>query len=392
MRRTLLGILTFLLVCSTASCTRHPVTDPSPQAEDPFTYPFVRQTHVKRTPGAPYSRYKALYLVTEDFEPEEKSAEEIREISGILRFSSDLGARYGVPWTHFVLASSLAPAFVSKDADTRAAGADLVEAMRSALRGGDDCELHVHHAPDAEFMEYLKTSGIAPKETDERLRVRDSFLRDLPGYRQRKSFFFSAFDLAGYKELVYRLVCGKRFLERALYDDREQVTAFRPGAFDAGSTEDDVYVFYTALKAAGFAANSGLTAGTIGTPGFHVGNSPGKNVADVASGDGSIFEISPTSCPGGAINPVVSEDYEALANAGAPDEIPVIVSVFHLNHLQRGYVYNRDAGDPEQQRAKVDETRERLEAHFREVAALRDRKVLYPVTIRELMGILSEQH
>jgi hypothetical protein len=235
----------------------------------------------------------------------------------------------------------------------------------------------------------MRATGIAPRQSSERDRVRNSAIKGVPGYRQRESFFFSAFDLAGYRELVYRLVCGKRFLERTLYDGKREVEAFRPGSFDAGSTEQESYIYYTALAAAGLRANSGITVGALGTNTFHVGSEPGRNVARVTSGSGPVLELSPIAFPGGAINPVVPVDYEALAGSGSPDEMPVIVSVFHLNHLQTVFISNQTP-DPEQTEAKTIELRSALEDHFRTIAELRDQHVLYPITMRELIEILSE--
>src|SRR5262245_11405373 len=101
MRRAVPLLLACSLVFATASCNRRrSAHEPAPAAtvDDPFAYPFVRQIHVPRKPDAPYAGYKALYLITEDFEPYEKTPEEIREITGILGEADALATTYHVPW------------------------------------------------------------------------------------------------------------------------------------------------------------------------------------------------------------------------------------------------------------------------------------------------------
>jgi len=92
------------------------------------------------------------------------------------------------------------------------------------------------------------------------------------------------------------------------------------------------------------------------------------------------MEISPTSGPGGYVNPVLPNDLLKLANS-VNDEMPVIMSVYHLGSLQ-----------PEQSEgsARAQNERQVLESHFKTVADLASKKVLYPVTIRQLLAILSE--
>jgi hypothetical protein len=59
--------------------------------------------------------------------------------------------------------------------------------------------------------------------------------------------------------------------------------------------------------------------------------------------------------------------------------MPVIVAVYHLGALQRT--------------TEADLSRERsaVEAHMKYVAELASKKILYPITIRGLLAIISEQ-
>src|SRR5260370_28961844 len=84
-------------------------------AENPFTYPFIKTIHLHRQPGKPYSDYKALYLLTEDFEPIIKSQEDLQQIQDALGLASDLTSRYSVPWAHCVYVNVLAPVYIGDD-------------------------------------------------------------------------------------------------------------------------------------------------------------------------------------------------------------------------------------------------------------------------------------
>jgi len=60
----------------------------------------------------------------------------------------------------------------------------------------------------------------------------------------------------------------------------------------------------------------------------------------------------------------------------------VIVSVYHLATLQ---------ADSDEPGGKVQDKRAALEKHFQTVADLVAKKVLYPVTFRRMLAILSEK-
>src|SRR6266404_218426 len=85
-------ILPFLLIIS---CSK-------PAAENPFSYSFIKQLHLTRQQGRPFSDYKAFYLLTEDFEPLVESAADIDHMREVLKFAFGLRTQYKVPWTHFV--------------------------------------------------------------------------------------------------------------------------------------------------------------------------------------------------------------------------------------------------------------------------------------------------
>jgi hypothetical protein len=67
--------------------------------------------------------------------------------------------------------------------------------------------------------------------------------------------------------------------------------------------------------------------------------------------------------------------------------MPVIVSVYHLNSLQttEGYPDNPAKSD-----AQLQTERDTLERHFETVAELAAAKIIYPITLRELLEIISE--
>src|SRR5262249_35091055 len=161
------------------------------------------------------------------------------------------------------------------------------------------------------------------------------------------------------------LTYGKQFLEEKVYDGQPRVLAFRPGGWDHGSTAQDTDIYFRALRDSGIAANSGLSVGTFKTARWSIGNSPGHNLARVKVEDNSIVEVSPTSGPGGYINPALDSDLGKLA--GRPgDEIRVIVSVYHVGSLQRYQIEEAGSGerDPESYEAKVKKEHQALERHL----------------------------
>ena len=350
-----------------------------PQAEKPFEYAFIKPLHLKQQAGKLYSDYRAFYLLTEDFEPSVESSVDVERIREVLKIASSLSSTYRVPWTHFVDANALALAFVSDDQELRVACQAMISDLKNMAAGGDDCELHLHGPLNSKLVEQLKSQH--------RLRLPRSLDEVDQPYRQRRSFFFRTYHDAGYRELVTSLAYGKSFLENALYDGNKTVIAFRPGGWDHGSSSQETLLYFHALGDAGLTANSGLSTGDFGGQNWRVGNDPGHNLATIAVGEKTLFEVSPTAGPGGYINPVLPNDLRRLATAAA-DEIPVIVAVYHLGALQR----TKRAIEEGTQRsdAELQAERDALEQHFRTVADLTAAKILYPITLRELLSIIPE--
>ena len=348
-------------------------------AENPFSYPFIRPLHLKREAGKPYSEYRAFYVLTEDFEPAVESASDLDGIREVLKFASDLSSQYNIPWTHFVDVNALGPAFLSDDQQLKQRCQAMIADLARMTDAGDDCELHLHGPMSRELLDYVRA--------DEKLHINQSGIDEARSYRQRKSFFFQSFHLQGYRQLVSSLSYGKKLLERCIYDGKKQVLAFRPGGWDHGSSAEDTLVYFLALSAAGLTANSGLSTGNFGDPNWRVGNDPGHNLATVLAGEELLFEVSPTAGPGGYVNPVLPSDLNKLSRS-INDEMVVIVVVYHLAALQRS---TRAPDDLNRSEADLQKEREALEMHFKTVADLTAAKVLYPVTLRELLATISEQ-
>lgn len=349
-----------------------------PAAENPFAYSFVKPLHLKRVEGKPYSGYRAFYLLTEDFEPVVESASDVESIRAVLTFASSLSSKYKVPWTHFVDVNALAPAFVADDQELKHACESMIGDLKTMTQNADDCELHLHGPLNSRLLELLKTQH----------RIRLPRLRNESDqrYRQRKSFFFQSFYRSGYRELVSSLTYGKSFLESVVYDAKQEVRAFRPGGWDHGGDSQDTLLYFHALIDAGLTANSGLSTGEFGGQNWRVGNDPGHNLASITLDDKTIVEVSPTAGPGAYLNPVLPHDLTKFSSA-AGDEMAVIVAVYHLGGLQK----TKRALDDRTQRsdAELEAEREALDLHFRRVADLTERKILYPITLRELLAIIS---
>ena len=314
MRRCCYVLLVSWCCLAALSCSRNKV-------EDPFTYPFVKEIHIKPAPDKPYGNYKALYLLTEDLEPYLTSPAQIDEAREALGFAADLSTKNSVPWTHFVDISAFEPAFVSGDDAAKSGCRALLGDLKGMVEKGDDAELHLHGPMSGRFIDVLRA--------EEKHSVRVKSIEDAVSYRQRKSFFFNSFYRGGYREIVLSLTYGKYALERYLYDGKEQVLAFRPGGWDQGGTEQDALIYFSALSASGLVANSGVAVGNFGGPDWRVGSDPGHNVASIQVGEKEIIEVSPTRGPGGYITPVLPNDLLKLSNA-VRNEIPVIVAVYHL--------------------------------------------------------------
>lgn len=361
-----------LFLLHTAGCSKKPV-------ENPFQYTFIKPLHLKQVPDKPYSGFKAFYVLTEDFEPLSESALDLEAIRDVLKFASDLSAQYHVPWTHFVDVNALYPAFFADDPQLKLEGLGMISDLTRMSVAQDDIELHLHGPLNRQLLDYVRA--------EEKLRIKTSGADESQPYRQRRSFFFQSYYHEGYRELVASLSYGKKLLERHLLDDKKQILAFRPGGWDHGDTEQDTLLYFHALSDSGLIANSGLATGKFGTADWRVGGDPGHNFASVTLGDHRITEISPTAGPGGYVNPVLPNDFAKLANA-TKDEMPIIVSVYHLSALQKT---KADAAKPPRSEADLQLERETLARHFKTVADLTAARVLYPITIRDLLTIISDQ-
>lgn len=353
------------------------------QPEDPFHYPFVREIHISRDRAGPYNNARALYLLTEDLEPSLKSVAEVEDVRGVLRYASDLSAEYGIPWTHFVDISAFESAFVSNEDPLKTGCRSLLDDLKHMIERGDDGQLHLHGQLSGRMREFLRA--------EEKLRAGTHTIEDRLSYRQRKSFFFDSFYRRGYRELVLSLTYGKYAIDRYLYDGQSQVVAFRPGGWDHGSSEQDTLLYFSALASCGFAANSGLSTGHFGSSDWHVGDDPGHNLASIQIGESKVLEISPTRAPGAYLNPVLPNDLQKLSRV-TTNELPVIVSVYHLGALQKtaSQAQGTILSDDDDNR-RIAEERDSLRRHFEMVSDLRARGVLYPVTMRQLLTILSTQ-
>jgi hypothetical protein len=366
------SLITVLFLIIAAACSK-------PAPENPFNYPFIKQLHLKRQADKPYSDYKAFYLLTEDFEPVVESAIDLDGIREVLKFASNLSSKYQIHWTHFVDANSLAPAFVSDNQDLKQKCQSMIGDLKAMAEAGDDCELHLHGPLNFTLIERLRSQ--------EKLHIRG--LREaVDHYRQRRSFFYQSVYRGGYRELVSSLTYGKRLLETSLYDGNKQVLAFRPGGWDHGSSQRDTLLYFQALGDAGLIANSGLSQGDFDGKNWRVGNDPGRNLATVFAGDKKLVEVSPTAGPGGYLNPVLPHDLNALASS-VKDQMVVIVAVYHLGGLQPSKRSSNDS--PPRSEGELQAERVALEQHFKTVADLTAAKTLYPITLRELLAIISEQ-
>jgi hypothetical protein len=377
-----LFLITLSLLPGAGACSKQPAQDARTSAvnsEDPFTYPFVKELHLKRRADKAYGSYKAFYLLTEDFEPRIESVSDLDSIRDVLKFASGLSSNHRVPWTHFVDVNTLVPAFVSDDSAIKERCNQVIADLAAMTAAGDDCELHLHGPMNPELASYLRAQ--------EKLHVKESGVVDAEPYRQRRSFFFNSFYVRGYREMVASLTYGKRLLEKSIYNGTKQVLAFRPGGWDHGANSQDTLLYFYALRDAGLIANSGLSVGDFGGKNFRVGNDPGHNIAFVLAGEQKIFEVSPTAGPGAYVNPVLPNDLNRLANS-VRDEMPVIVAVYHLGALQK--TSSMSEGTPKSD-AEIGAERDKLELHFKTVSELAASKVLYTITLRELLAILSEQ-
>ncbi len=363
------GLACFLIAVSllsmSAACSKS-------APENPFNYSFIKQLHLKQQSGKPHSDYKAFYVLTEDFEPAVESASDVSSIRDVLKFASSVGAKYGVPWTHFVDVNALSPAFVSEDQQLKTSCQAMIADLKAMSSAGDDCELHLHGPLVPQLMDFASAQ--------DKLHIKGSAVENAQPYRQRQSFFFHSFYRSGYRQLVASLTYAKKLLEQVIYDGQKEVIAFRPGGWDHGSTSQDTFLYFEALSASGLMANSGLSIGHFGGTDWRIGNDPGRNLAAVMVGEKRLFEVSPTAGPGGYVNPVSPSDLAKLAGS-ARDEMPVIVAVYHLGALQQ------TAGSE----ADINKQREALEEHFKNVAELASRKIVYPITLRALLEIMSEQ-
>jgi len=85
---------------------------------------------------------------------------------------------------------------------------------------------------------------------------------------------------------------------------------------------------------------------------------------------------------------VLPQDLPRLAGS-MNDEMVVIVAVYHLGALQKSKGGSGDSPPPSEE--QLESERRALEQHFKTVANLTAAKVLYPITLRELLAIIVEQ-
>lgn len=346
--------------------------------ENPFNYPFITTLHMKQETGMPHTEYRAFYVLTEDFEPTVESTSDLDGIREVLKFASNLSAQYHIPWTHFIDVNALAPAFISDDLELKQRCRAMIGDLAAMTSASDDCELHMHGPMNPALLDYARSEG--------KIHLKQSGAEESQPYRQRKSYFFQSFYGQGYRQLVASLTYGKRLLERSVYDGKKQVLAFRPGGWDHGDSEQDTLRYFHALRDSGLMSNSGLSTGHFGGPDWRVGNGPGLNIAKVALGEKTLFEVSPTAGPGGYLNPVLTSDLNKLASS-VKNEMAVIVAVYHLGALQQTTRGNQIA----RSEAELEAERNLLELHFKTVAELADSKILYPITLRDLLAIIAAQ-
>ena len=155
---------------------------------------------------------------------------------------------------------------------------------------------------------------------------------------------------------------------------------------DHGGSDQDTLLYFNALSDSGLIANSGLSTGEFRGQNWRIGNDPGRNLATILVSEKRLFEVSPTAGPGGYVNPVMPNDLNKLANS-VKDEIAVIVAVYHLGALQQTTRGNQIA----RSEAELEAERNLLELHFKTVAELADSKILYPITLRDLLAIIAAQ-
>ncbi|HJQ22511.1 MAG TPA: hypothetical protein VKA60_01260 [Blastocatellia bacterium] len=354
-----------------------------PAIENPFTYPFIKEIRLERKAGTPYSEYKALYLLTEDFEPQVDSVTDVDSMREGLRFADELSKQYNIPWTHFIDVNVLAPAFIGEDAALASRTREMIADLKTMVARGDDCQLHLHGAMDEQLVAALKQI--------EKLHGKATCNKSMKAYRQRNSFFFNAFYNQGYRQMVVSLRYGKRLLEQSIYDNKQPVLAFRPGGWDHGSSMQDTRLYYAGLLAAGLRANSGLSIGNFAATNWRVGNGVGHNLASVTVDDKTLIEVSPTAAPGGYVNPVIATNIRELAeSAKNKDTLPVIVSVYHLSGLQKTADHAAEAeAQPGPGQQSIEQQRDALERHFQLLAELRAQKIIYPITLRELLALVA---
>ena len=129
MKRRATIVLILVTALLTTACSKQ-------KAENPFAYPFIKELHIKRQAGKPYSEYKAFYLLTEDFEPRVETAGDVQEIRSVLKYALSLASQYKIPWTHFVDVNALAPAFISDDQRLKQECLALIGDSTNAVREG----------------------------------------------------------------------------------------------------------------------------------------------------------------------------------------------------------------------------------------------------------------
>jgi hypothetical protein len=349
---------------------------------DPYKYPYVKTFHIKRVKDKPYSKYKAFYLITEDLEFGLHHKEQAENCLKGLAIASSLSKQYGIHWTHFLDVNKLKGLVVTTDSEVTEQTKKAVAMLSEMVNSGDDIEEHLHRPMDEEMLQTLKAEHPINIDLDE--------LKTILPYRQSKNFFFRTALEPAYKDLVENFLYGKELLEKTFYSNGQKVLAFRPGGWDHGENQDETLIYFGALQKAGLRASSGLASGTYRTANWKVGAVPRQNLVTINLDKGQILELSPNTGEGGFFNPRTKKDLEKIiaSISTIDDEIPVIVSVDHLNDYYDPREYEK--GLTPQQIAKETEHRfELLTEHFKTVADYRSKEILYPITLRELVSIID---
>lgn len=376
--KSLVFILVFLLLL--ACSNKEKIS--SIEEQDPFKYPYIKTFHIQRNKDKPYSKYKAFYLITEDLEFGLQNKEQAENCLKALAIASSLSKQYGIHWTHFVDVNKLKGLVVLSDNQVTEQTKKAVASLSEMVNLGDDVEEHLHRPMDEEMLATLKKEHFLDIDPDE--------LKAILPYKQSKNFFFRVALEPAYKDLVENLIYGKQLLEKTFYNDKQKILAFRPGGWDHGENQQETLIYFNALLKAGLQASSGLASGTYRTADWKVGTVPKQNLVSVSLSKGQILEFSPNTGEGGFFNPRTKKDLDRVVSSISTmdDEIPVIISVDHLNDYYDPREYEKGL-TPEQISKQTENRFKVLTEHFKSVADYHSKEVLYPITLRGLLSIID---